>query len=46
MKDTKERIMEAAFVLMIKIGVDAVSTGDISIVRILSRRLPYRFFQT
>ena len=46
MKDTKERIMEAAFVLMIKNGVDAVSTGDITKVLNLSRSLPYRYFKT
>ena len=46
MKDTKERIMEAAFALMIKNGVDAVSTGDITKALGLSRSLPYRYFST
>ncbi len=46
MRDTKERIMEAAFALMIKNGVDAVSTGDITKALGLSRSLPYRYFST
>ena len=46
MKDTKERIMEAAFALMITNGVDAVSTGDITKALGLSRSLPYRYFST
>ena len=46
MRDTKERIMEAAFALMIKNGVDAVSTGDITTALGFSRSLPYRYFST
>lgn len=38
--------MEAAFALMIKNGVDAVSTGDITKALGLSRSLPYRYFST
>ncbi len=46
MRDTKERIMEAAFALMIKNGADAVSTGDITKALGLSRSLPFRYFST
>lgn len=46
MKDTRAKIMEAAFALMIKNGVDAVSTGDIAKSLGISRSLPYRYFPT
>lgn len=44
MKDTREKIMEAAFVLMAKKGVGGVSTSDIASALGISRSLPYRYF--
>ncbi len=46
MKDTKEKILETAFVLMIKHGMSAVSTGDITKAMGVARSLPYRYFST
>ncbi len=46
MKDTKEKILETAFVLMIRRGMSAVSTGDITKAIGVARSLPYRYFPT
>ncbi len=46
MKDTREKILETAFALMLKNGVNGVSTGDIAKALGVARSLPYRYFAT
>lgn len=46
MKDTREKILEAAFALMLKNGINGVSTGDIAKALGVARSLPYRYFAT
>lgn len=46
MKNTREKILEAAFALMLKNGVNGVSTGDIAKALGVARSLPYRYFAT
>jgi len=45
-KDTREKILEAAFAMMLKNGVNGVSTGDIAKALGVARSLPYRYFAT
>lgn len=44
MKDTKEKILETAFVLLVKNGYNGVSIGDITKALEITRSLPYRYF--
>lgn len=46
MKDTREKILEVAFALMLKNGINGVSTGAITKVLGVARSLPYRYFST
>ena len=45
MKQTKEKILEAAFVLMLKNGINGVSTSDIANALGVARSLPYKHFK-
>ena len=44
MKDTKEKILETAFALLVKNGYNGVSIGDITKALDITRSLPYRYF--
>lgn len=44
MKDTKEKILETAFALLVKNGYNGVSIGDITKTLDITRSLPYRYF--
>lgn len=46
MNDTREKIIEAAFVLLVKNGYNGVSIGDITGALNITRSLPYRYFES
>ncbi len=46
MNETKEKILEAAFVLLIERGYNGVSIGDISNKLGVARSLPYKYFSS
>lgn len=46
MNDTREKIIETAFVLLVKNGYNGVSIGDITGALDITRSLPYRYFES
>ena len=46
MNDTREKIIETAFVLLVKNGYNGVSIGDITGALNITRSLPYRYFES
>ena len=46
MNDTKKKILETAFVLLVEKGYNGVSIGDIANKLKVARSLPYKYFQS